>query len=123
MAEKHLDCRWTATIGTDTLRRRPAMMQCFQSLLWRCLDAVLQGSPTIRTEVIPEREHFLTARTPCGQVRVILPGWLFGGSHVVQHSPWGRVRQASITTAMDTYGDVVTDEMARAASKVAGLAL
>ena len=33
------------------------------------------------------------------------------------------MRHASITTTMDIYGDVVTDEMARAASKVAGLAL
>jgi len=30
---------------------------------------------------------------------------------------------ARITTTMNTYGDVVTDEMARAASRVAGLAL
>jgi hypothetical protein len=37
--------------------------------------------------------------------------------------PWGRVRQASITTTMDTFGDEVTDEMAHAASKVARLAL
>jgi integrase len=33
------------------------------------------------------------------------------------------MRHASIVTTMNTYGDVVTDEMARAASKVAGLAL
>jgi integrase len=33
------------------------------------------------------------------------------------------MRHASITTTMNTYGDVVTDEMARAASKVAVLAL
>jgi integrase len=32
------------------------------------------------------------------------------------------MRHASITTTMNTYGDVVTDEMARAASKVARLA-
>jgi hypothetical protein len=37
--------------------------------------------------------------------------------------PWGCVRQASITTTMDTFGDEVTDEMAHAASKVARLAL
>jgi integrase len=33
------------------------------------------------------------------------------------------MRHASITTTMDHYGDVVTDEMARASGKVAGLAL
>ena len=33
------------------------------------------------------------------------------------------MRHADIRTTMNTYGDVVTDEMARAASKVAGLAL
>jgi integrase len=33
------------------------------------------------------------------------------------------MRHASITTTMNTYGDVVTDEMSRAASKVAALAL
>ncbi len=33
------------------------------------------------------------------------------------------MRHASITTTMNTYGDVVTDEMAEANSKVAGLAL
>jgi integrase len=33
------------------------------------------------------------------------------------------MRHASITTTMNTYGDVVTDEMAQANSKVAGLAL
>ena len=33
------------------------------------------------------------------------------------------MRHASITTTMDHYGDVVTDEMARATGKVAGLAL
>lgn len=33
------------------------------------------------------------------------------------------MRHASITTTMDTYGDVVTDEMAQANAKVAGLAL
>jgi integrase len=32
------------------------------------------------------------------------------------------MRHADIRTTMNTYGDVVTDEMARAASKVAGLA-
>src|SRR5208282_5627554 len=31
------------------------------------------------------------------------------------------MRHAGIRTTMNTYGDVVTDEMARAASKVAGL--
>jgi integrase len=33
------------------------------------------------------------------------------------------MRHADIRTTMNTYGDVVTDEMSRAASKVAGLAL
>jgi integrase len=33
------------------------------------------------------------------------------------------MRHADIRTTMNTYGDVVTDEMVRAASKVAGLAL
>jgi integrase len=33
------------------------------------------------------------------------------------------MRHADIRTTMNTYGDVITDEMARAASKVAGLAL
>jgi integrase len=33
------------------------------------------------------------------------------------------MRHASITTTMDHYGDVVTDEMARASGKLAGLAL
>ena len=33
------------------------------------------------------------------------------------------MRHADIRTTMSTYGDVVTDEMAQAASKVAGLAL
>jgi integrase len=33
------------------------------------------------------------------------------------------MRHADIRTTMNTYGDVVTDEMARAASKVAGLAV
>jgi integrase len=33
------------------------------------------------------------------------------------------MRHASITTTMDVHGDVVTDELARAASKVAGVAL
>jgi integrase len=33
------------------------------------------------------------------------------------------MRHADITTTMNTYGDVVTDEMSTATSKVAGLAL
>jgi integrase len=33
------------------------------------------------------------------------------------------MRHADIRTTMNIYGDVVTDEMAQAASKVAGLAL
>ena len=33
------------------------------------------------------------------------------------------MRHADIRTTMNTYGDVVTDEMAHAASKVAGLAV
>jgi len=33
------------------------------------------------------------------------------------------MRHASITTTMDHYGDVVTDEMTTASGKVAGLAL
>jgi integrase len=33
------------------------------------------------------------------------------------------MRHADIRTTMNTYGDVVADEMSRAASKVAGLAL
>jgi integrase len=33
------------------------------------------------------------------------------------------MRHADIRTTMNTYGDVVTDEMSRAASKAAGLAL
>jgi len=33
------------------------------------------------------------------------------------------MRHADIRTTMNTYGDVVTDEMARSASKVAGLAV
>ncbi|MBZ5612854.1 MAG: tyrosine-type recombinase/integrase [Acidobacteriia bacterium] len=33
------------------------------------------------------------------------------------------MRHSDIRTTMNTYGDVVTDEMARAASKVAGLAV
>jgi integrase len=33
------------------------------------------------------------------------------------------MRHADIRTTMNTYGDVVTNEMAHAASKVAGLAL
>ena len=33
------------------------------------------------------------------------------------------MRHADISTTMNMYGDVVTDEMTQAASKVAGLAL
>ena len=33
------------------------------------------------------------------------------------------LRHADIRTTMNVYGDVVTDEMSRAASKVAGLAV
>jgi integrase len=33
------------------------------------------------------------------------------------------MRHADIRTTMNTYGDVVTDEMTQAASKVAGLAV
>ena len=33
------------------------------------------------------------------------------------------MRQADVRTTMNVYGDVVTEEMSRAASKVAGLAV
>ena len=40
-----------------------------------------------------------------------------------QQAPDAPMRHADIRTTMNIYGDVVTDEMAQAASKVAGLAL
>ena len=51
--------------------------------------------------------------------------WIFASPAQIGRLPWSAdsVRHADIRTTMNTYGEVVTDEMSQAATKVAGLAL